>query len=113
MKQVASLVAILALLLLAAFLEVGGDALMRTGLHATGTTRVVRLLAGTAALAAYGTFVNLGPWDFGRVLGTYVVLFFIVAQIVNWVGFGLAPSWPVLLGGSLIFSGGAVLVFFG
>ena len=111
MKHVASSVVILSLLLLAAFLEVGGDALMRTGLHAAGTTRVARLLAGTAVLAAYGTLINLGPWDFGRILGTYVVLFFIVSQIVNWVGFGHAPGWPVLLGGVLIFSGGAVLVF--
>lgn len=101
--------AILLLLTLAATLEVGGDALMRTGLHHSGTTRLGWLFAGTAVLAGYGIFVNLGPWDFGRVLGIYVVLFFIVAQIVNWAGFGVAPTVPILAGGALICAGGIVL----
>lgn len=101
--------AILLLLTLAAALEVGGDALMRTGLHYTGATRLAWLLAGTVTLAAYGMFVNLGPWDFGRVLGLYVVLFFIIAQIVNWAGFGVAPTAPILAGGALICAGGLVL----
>ncbi|MCF3948635.1 hypothetical protein AiwAL_14885 [Acidiphilium sp. AL] len=101
--------AILLLLVLAAALEVGGDALMRAGLHDSGASRVTWLIAGTAVLAAYGIFVNLGPWDFGRVLGVYVVLFFIMAQIVNFLGFGLRPGAPILVGGSLICAGGLIL----
>lgn len=106
-------VGILLLLALAALLEVGGDALMRTGLHHTGTTRLVWLLGGAATLAGYGIFVNLGPWDFGRVLGVYVVLFFIVAQLVNWAGFGIVPTGPILAGGGLICAGGLVLAVAG
>jgi len=103
---------ILVLLALAATLEVGGDAMMRAGLHSSGATRLFWLIAGAIVLAGYGMFVNLGPWDFGRVLGVYVVLFFIVAQIVNWAGFGIRPALPVWIGGALICSGGIVLAFF-
>ncbi|MCW8306203.1 hypothetical protein AruPA_04070 [Acidiphilium sp. PA] len=100
---------ILLLLGLAAALEVGGDALMRNGLHASGAGRISWLIGGAVVLAAYGIFVNLGPWDFGRVLGVYVVLFFIVAQLVNWFGYGVRPDGPVLVAGALICAGGLVL----
>ena len=92
MKLLGFSAALLVLLVLAAFLEVGGDALMRAGLHASGAIRAAWLTAGAVVLAAYGILINIGPWDFGRVLGVYVARFFIVAQIFNWVGFGLAPS---------------------
>ncbi len=101
--------AILLLLLVAATLEVSGDALMRNGLHASGSTRLAWLIGGTTVLAAYGIVVNLGPWDFGRVLGIYVVLFFIVAQLINWFGYGIRPDAPILAGGALICAGGLVL----
>ncbi|MFT2093850.1 hypothetical protein ACMS1Z_04055 [Acidiphilium multivorum] len=101
--------AILALLAAAATLEVGGDALMRAALHHHGLARAPFLAAGILVLAAYGLVVNLGPWDFGRVLGVYVVLFFLAAQLVNWLGFGLRPSPPILLGGALICAGGLVM----
>ncbi|GAB0120288.1 hypothetical protein [Acidisoma sp. 7E03] len=102
----------LLLLLLAAMLEVGGDALMRRGLLGTGAgSRAGFLAAGTLVLAAYGLFVNLPAWDFGRLLGVYVVLFFVVAQMVNRVFFGVSPSLPVLLGGALILAGGVVMTF--
>lgn len=101
--------AFLLALALAAALEVGGDALMRTGLHASGTSRIASLVVGAAVLATYGIFVNLGPWDFGRALGAYVALFFLVAQIVNFLGFGIRPDVPVLVGGSLICAGGLIL----
>ncbi|HEX7389801.1 MAG TPA: hypothetical protein VF286_06790 [Acidiphilium sp.] len=101
--------AFLLALILAATLEVGGDALMRTGLHASGSLRIAALIVGAAVLAAYGIFVNLGPWDFGRALGAYVALFFIVAQIVNFLAFGIRPGVPVLIGGSLICAGGLIL----
>lgn len=100
----------LLLLLLAAMLEVGGDALMRRGLFGAGPwTKAGFLAAGALVLAAYGLFVNLPAWDFGRLLGVYVVLFFVVAQMVNRVFFGVSPSLPVLLGGALILAGGAVM----
>ena len=39
----------------------------------------------------------------------YVVLFFLVAQVVNRVAFGVAPSLPIVVGGAFIVIGGAVM----
>ncbi|HEY3267594.1 MAG TPA: hypothetical protein VGM37_11745 [Armatimonadota bacterium] len=66
-------------LLLAALLEVGGDALIRWGLRGG---RAAGFIAGAAALFAYGVAVNAPRWDFGRLMGVYIAVFFIVSQIV-------------------------------
>src|SRR3954467_14774232 len=80
-------------LVVAAVLEAGGDAVVRTGLHATGSLRRAGLLcAGGAVLFAYGVVVNAPAWDFGRLLGLYVVFFFIVAQVISWLFFHQPPS---------------------
>jgi small multidrug resistance family-3 protein len=103
---------ILAVLALAALLEAGGDALVRSGLHAPAlATRIGFMAAGCAVLFAYGVTVNLPPWDFGKLLGVYVTLFFIVAQAINYFGFGVAPTLPIYAGGALIIAGGLVMTF--
>lgn len=99
-------------LIIAALLEVSGDACFQSGLYlATGATRVWWFLAGTLVLAIYGLFVNLPRWDFGKLLGVYVALFFIVVQIVAKVRFGQTPTKPIYVGGSLIVAGGLVITF--
>ena len=105
--------ATLMLLTLAAVLEVGGDALARTALHSQAILPVrLGLFAGAAlVLFVYGVTVNLPPWDFGRLLGVYVCLFFLVAQIVNFAAFGMRPSPGILAGGALIMAGGLVMTF--
>ncbi len=105
--------ATLLLLCLSATLEAGGDALVRLGLHgARGLAlRVVLMALGGLVLFAYGVAVNLPPWDFGRLLGVYVALFFVVAQVINRVAFGMAPTPAILLGGALIVGGGLVVAF--
>lgn len=60
-------------------------------------------------LTLYGWAVNAPPWDFGKLLGVYVALFFIVAQVIAWAAFGQAPTARVLLGGALIIAGGLVV----
>ena len=98
------------LLLAAAILEVGGDAIVRFGLRTHGAGSKVLLFAcGAAVLFAYGIFVNTAPVDFGRLLGIYVVLFFIVAQIVNRFAFGMMPSMPIIVGGGFIVIGGSIM----
>jgi small multidrug resistance family-3 protein len=100
----------LLLLTLAAALEVGGDATIRRGLHGQGLAVSVGLIiAGGVVLTLYGVFVNLPPWDFGRLLGIYVVLFFVMAQFLNYVAFGISPTLPVLLGGACIVVGGLIM----
>jgi small multidrug resistance family-3 protein len=81
---VASPAGAFAVLALAAFLEVMGDACFQSGLHeSAGAERAIWLAAGTLVLAAYGLFVNLPHWDFGKLLGIYVVLFFLIAQCLS------------------------------
>jgi drug/metabolite transporter superfamily protein YnfA len=100
----------MAFLLLAAVLEAGGDALVRSGIHSpTLARRALLFLVGGLVLTAYGYTVNAPPWDFGRLLGIYVVFFFVVAQLIAWLAFSQKPSSTVLLGGVLIVAGGLVV----
>jgi drug/metabolite transporter superfamily protein YnfA len=104
---------ILLLLTLAATLEAGGDALARTALHsqALPLIRIGLFAAAALVLFIYGVTVNLPPWDFGRLLGVYVCLFFLVAQIINFFAFGMRPGAPIFAGGALILAGGMVMTF--
>jgi hypothetical protein len=98
------------LLIVAAALEVGGDAVVRLGLrNASGRPQIATIAAGGIILLAYGLFVNWAPADFGRLLGIYVVLFFIIAQLTNFLVFGVRPGMPILAGGLLIAAGGFVI----
>jgi small multidrug resistance family-3 protein len=105
-------IASLALLALAALFEAGGDALVRSGLHAPALpARLSFMAAGALVLFTYGVSVNLPPWDFGRLLGVYVALFFVVAQLINLLAFGIKPGLPLYAGGLLIISGGLLITF--
>jgi drug/metabolite transporter superfamily protein YnfA len=98
------------LLLVAACLEVGGDAILRMGLkNHTGVARLELVALGGAVLLGYGIFVNDAPADFGRLLGVYVVLFFLVAQLANLLFFGIRPDGAIFFGGALIVAGGLVI----
>lgn len=91
--------------LVAAVLEVAGDALVRRGLR--GASFAIGAL-GFVVLGTYGVVVNLLPLDFSRLLGTYVAVFAIVSVGTGVVVFGdrATPStWiglAVILVGSLI-----------
>jgi hypothetical protein len=101
-----------ALLTVAAFLEAFGDSLFQSGIYrSAGATRGVFFISGAIVLALYGFTVNIPHWDFGRLLGAYVVLFFLVAQILAKVRFHQSPTMPIYLGGSLITTGGIIIAF--
>ena len=101
-----TLVRTVAVLIGAALLEVGGDALIRRGLQ----HRPWFLLLGATSLVAYGVLVNQGSLGFGRLLGLYIAVFFAVSQIVAVLMFQDVLSWQTMVGGSLIMAGGCVLL---
>jgi drug/metabolite transporter superfamily protein YnfA len=97
-------------LLLAATLEVLGDSFFQSGLHrTTGPARILPLIAGTVSLVLYGAMVNAPRWNFGKLLGVYGALFFLMAQIVAWVRFHEIPAPRMIWGGAFILIGGAIL----
>ncbi len=90
----------------AAVLEVGGIALIRMGLlGARGW-----IIAGGAALIVYGLVVNQGLLDFGRLMGAYIAVFFVVSQIIAAMVFQESLGRATLAGGALIIAGGAVMM---
>jgi len=96
--------------MLAASLEAYGDSSFQTALYrSSGLSRTIAVLGGIASLAAYGLVVNAPRWDFGKLLGLYVVVFFVLAQIVARLRFGQVPTLPIYLGGSLIVAGGVII----
>jgi small multidrug resistance family-3 protein len=104
--------AVFVLLLVAATLEVLGDAFFQSAVHrSSGLWRWISLAGGGATLSIYGLVVNLPRWDFGKLLGVYVVFFFIVAQVVAKVRFHQPTSVPVLVGGFMIMAGGLIISF--
>jgi small multidrug resistance family-3 protein len=92
-------------MVLAATLEVLGDALVRKGLRGAGLGLVA---LGFVVLGSYGVVVNRLALDFSRLLGAYVGFFAIVSVLFGWIVFKeqIPPStWlglGVVLGGSLI-----------
>ncbi len=104
-ESLKELLKFLPLLLLSAVLEVGGDAGMRLGLQGKRAGFIV----GAISLILYGLVVNLPKWDFGRLLGVYVAVFFIVAQAIGFIVYKEKLNPQILVGGALIVSGGLVL----
>jgi hypothetical protein len=67
----------------AALLETGGDAMIRQGL----AHHWLFLAGGALSLVAYGILVNQGTLDFARLMGGYIAIFFLVSQVVAWLFF--------------------------
>ena len=107
-----SRVTVLLILTACAVLEAGGDALVRKGMQAgSAAGRGAFYLCAAVLLFAYGWLVNRPPWSFGSLLGVYVVLFFVVAQVLGIAVFGEKLTLPVVAGGTLIVAGGLVINF--
>jgi drug/metabolite transporter superfamily protein YnfA len=96
---------VLLILVCAALLEVGGDALIRQGLE----RRTSLIVCGALTLATYGILVNQGSLDFGRLMGCYIAVFFVISQLIAVILFHQVPSARTLLGGALIVGGGLAI----
>ena len=95
------------LLLGAALLEAGGDAMIRLGLRGARWA----LFLGPLLLVLYGLLVNVPRWDFSRLMGVYIAVFFVASQLISIVLFRERLQAPVLVGGALIIAGGLLLTF--
>jgi hypothetical protein len=101
----------LVLLVIATSLEAGGDAIIRVGLKQPHSVpvRALLMLAGATVLYGYGLVLNLSPLDWGRLIGAYVAVFFVVGQVINLVAFRTVPTLPIVVGGLFIIAGGAII----
>lgn len=94
------------ILIVAAVLEVVGDALVRMGLEGAKFW----MAAGAVTLFVYGVLVNLSGLDFNRLMGIYIAIFFLVSQVISWLAFRQIPDDRILLGGGMIVAGGLVIM---
>jgi small multidrug resistance family-3 protein len=99
-------------LIIATVLESAGDAVVRKALHApTGAVRLGLFLGGAILLLSYGTFLNLAPLDFSRVIGLYLATLFVIWQAINFIFFHTLPSLPTFVGGALVVAGGLIVTY--
>ena len=95
-------------MLLAATCEVGGDAMIRSGLRGRGWLLVA---LGVATLGAYGVIVNLLPIDFSKLLATYVAFFAVVSVVFGRLLFRETVPLSTWFGLSVILVGSAIVQF--
>src|SRR5438128_11907672 len=102
---------ILAFVVTATIFEAFGDAIMRIALRSPIALpgRVGLFALASLLLALYGLFLNLAPIDFATVTGIYLASLFLMFQLVNYIFFRHAPTSAVLLGGSFILVGAAII----
>jgi hypothetical protein len=104
---------ILAYVVTATIFEAVGDAVMRVALRSPYALpgRIALFALASVLLTLYGLFLNLAPVEFATVTGIYLASLFIAFQIVNYIFFRHIPSAGVLLGGSFIVTGAAIIYF--
>jgi hypothetical protein len=103
---------VVAFLIIATALEVTGDAIIRKSLfeHA-GLARLGLFVLGAILVTGYGTFLNLAPLEFGKVVGLYIATLFVMWQLITFFAFRTLPTIPVMLGGIMIVTGGLIVSF--
>ncbi|MDA8087754.1 MAG: SMR family transporter [Nitrospiraceae bacterium] len=92
--------------LIAAVMEVGGDALIRRGLRSGG---LILIVAGFGVLGFYGLTVNMVRWDFSKMLGVYVGVFAVVSVLAGHFLFKEEIAAATWFGLVLIVAGGLVI----
>jgi small multidrug resistance family-3 protein len=96
------------LLVFAALVEVGGDAVIRRGLRGRNLGWI---LPGCITLALYGLVVNSVKWDFSRLLGVYVGFFATASVLFGRFAFREEIPASTWAGLAIIIFGGLVIQF--
>src|SRR5262249_13151201 len=94
-------------LVIAAVLEIGGDAAIPNGLLRASWACVVPEAAAPPPDPLTATAPR--PLAFGPLMGTYVAVFFVGSVARSMAVFGERPSRALLLGGALIVAGALVI----
>ena len=92
--------------IVAAILEVAGDAVIRKGLRGSIIWFIV---FGFLMLGCYGVVVNTVKWDFSRLLGVYVAVFAVVSVLAGRLVFKETIPVTTWMGLAIIVVGGAVI----
>ena len=101
---------VLAFIIGATIFEAVGDAVMRIALHYhVMPGRIVLFALAAVLLTMYGTSLNLAPVEFAEATGLYLACLFVAFQVVNYLFFRVKPSPAVLLGGTFIVVGAAII----
>src|SRR5262249_37907563 len=98
----------IAVMIIAAVLEVAGDALIRRGLRASGAAFVV---LGFLVLGSYGVVVNLLDLDFSRLLGIYVGVFALVSVLAGRYLFAEQIAPATWIGLCVVLAGSAIIQY--
>ncbi len=93
---------------IAALLEVGGDAAIRRGVRGGG---LFFILAGFVILGSYGLVVNSVKWNFSKLLGVYVAFFALVSVLCGRYIFREAVPISTWIGLAFIMFVGLVIHF--
>ncbi len=104
---------ILAFVVAATIFEAVGDAVMRIALQSPYALpgRIALFALASVLLSMYGLFLNLAPVEFATVTGIYLASLFLAFQVVNYIFFRHVPSFGILLGGTFIVAGAAIIYF--
>jgi len=101
---------VLAFIIGATIFEAVGDAVMRIALHYhVMPGRIVLFALAAVLLTMYGASLNLAPVEFAEATGPYLACLFVAFQVVNYLFFRVKPSPAVLLGGTFIVVGAAII----
>ena len=94
------------LFIVAAVLEVAGDAAIRTGMR---QSRPLWIVAGFLVLGSYGVAVNRIPLDFSQLLGVYVGIFALTSVVAGRLVFAERVATTTWIGLAVILLGSAII----
>ena len=92
----------------AALLEISGDALIRKGLRSSG---LLFIAVGMVTLGCYGLIVNSIKWDFSKLMGVYIGVFAVISILFGRFVFKESVQSSTWVGLFVIVLGGLIIQF--